>query len=114
MYYVVGKNEDTGAFIFKGAVYNSTDGADVPVSLSFPGLVAGTSAQLTILTGPEDPYGFNDPFTGVNVVRTVRDKIVAGKDGVFKFALPNLSAAVLDTGAKKSVKKSTMRRNIRL
>ena len=83
LYYVTGKNEDTGAFIFKGAVYNSTNGADVPVSLSFPGVVAGTSAELTVLTGPADPYGFNDPFTGVNVVRTIREKIIAGKKGVF-------------------------------
>ena len=113
LYYVVGKNEDSGAFIFKGAVYNSTDGADVPVSLSFPGVVAGTSAELTVLTGPEDPYGFNDPFTGINVVRTVREKIVADKDGIFKFELPNLSAAVLDTSPTKKVKKDTMRRNIR-
>jgi alpha-N-arabinofuranosidase len=109
LFYVAGKNEDTGAYIFKGAVYNSTDGADVPVSLAFDGLTAGTEADLTILTGPEDPYGYNDPFTGVNVVTTAQEKVVANGDGVFEFSLPNLSVAVLDTGASTAVTRSMKR-----
>ncbi|KAF7538512.1 hypothetical protein G7054_g2915 [Neopestalotiopsis clavispora] len=98
-YYVAGKNEDTGAYIFKATVYNSTDGADVPVSLSFDGVSAGTTAELTVLTGPEDPYGWNDPFTGVNVVTTTKTTVTADDAGAFEFVLPNLSVAVLDTGA---------------
>lgn len=109
LYYVTGKNENTGGFIFKGAVYNSTDGADVPVKLSFDGVKEGTAAELTILSGPENPYGYNDPFTGVNVVKTTKEKVVAGEDGVFDFVLPNLSVAVLDSGSSTLARKSTMR-----
>lgn len=98
-YYVAGKNEDTGAYIFKAAVYNSTDGADVPVLLNFDGVAAGATAELTVLTGPEDPYGWNDPFTGVNVVATTKTTLTADDAGAFAFSLPNLSVAVLDTGA---------------
>lgn len=60
---------------------------------------AGTSAELTVLTGPEDPYGWNDPFTGINVVTTTKSTVTANDDGAFEFSLPNLSVAVLDTGA---------------
>ncbi|KAI0126028.1 alpha-N-arabinofuranosidase A [Xylariales sp. AK1849] len=99
LYYVAGKNQDTGAHIFKATVYNSTDAADVPISLSFDGIAAGTEAELTILSGPENPYGYNDPFTGINVVTTTKEKVVSGDDGAFEFSLPNLSVAVLDTGS---------------
>ncbi|KAL2019360.1 hypothetical protein VTK56DRAFT_9740 [Thermocarpiscus australiensis] len=113
LYYVTGKNEDKGTFVFKGAVYNSTGGADVPVSLTFEGVKPGTKAELTILTGPEDPYGFNDPFTRVNVVRTTSEKITAGKGGSFEFSLPNLSVAVLETVAAKKPRGITMRNGVR-
>ncbi|ORY62465.1 alpha-L-arabinofuranosidase [Pseudomassariella vexata] len=109
LYYVTGKNEDTGAYIFKGAVYNSTNEADIPVSLSFDGVEAGTEAELTILTGPENPYGYNDPFTGVNVVKTTKEKVVASEDGVFEFSLPNMSFSVLNTGSSALSKRSEMR-----
>ncbi|OTB00698.1 glycoside hydrolase family 51 protein [Hypoxylon sp. CI-4A] len=102
LYYVAGKNEKTGGYIFKAAVYNSTDGADVPVNLSFEGIKSGATAELTILTGPEDPYGINDPYTGVNVVETSKTTVKADKNGTFQFALPNLSVAVLDTTAPTS------------
>ncbi|KAK9797652.1 putative non-reducing end alpha-L-arabinofuranosidase [Seiridium cardinale] len=101
-YYVAGKNEDTGAYIFKATVYNSTDGAEVPVSLTFDGVAAGTAADLTVLTGPEDPYGWNDPFAGVNVVTTTKTTVTANDDGAFEFSLPNLSVAVLDTGVSSN------------
>jgi alpha-N-arabinofuranosidase len=97
LYYVTGKNEDKGTFIFKGAAYNSTASADVPVSLKFDGVKSGTKAELTLLTGPADPYGYHDPFTGVNVVKTTKQHLAAGKDGSFKFSMPNLSVAVLET-----------------
>ncbi|KAK4236112.1 putative alpha-n-arabinofuranosidase a protein [Achaetomium macrosporum] len=113
LYYVTGKNEDKGTYIFKGAVYNSTDAADVPVSLTFEGVKPGTKAELTILTGPANPYGYNDPFTGVNVVKTTREKITAGKRGSFDFSLPNLSVAVLETVPSKHPKRNTMRNGLR-
>jgi alpha-N-arabinofuranosidase len=113
LYYVTGKNEDKGTYIFKGAVYNSTDGADVPVSLTFEGVKPGTKAELTLLTGPADPYGYNDPFTGVNVVNTTREKITAGKGGSFEFSMPNLSVAVLETVPSKHQKRKTMRNGVR-
>ncbi|KAI1653102.1 glycoside hydrolase family 51 protein [Daldinia decipiens] len=102
LYYVAGKNNKTGGHIFKAAVYNSTDGADVPVKLSFEGVKQGTTAELTILTGPEDPYGFNDPATVIDVVKTSKQTIRSDKTGSFQFSLPNLSIAVLDTSPPKS------------
>lgn len=109
LYYVTGKNEDKGTYLFKGAVFNSTNGDDVPVSLTFEDLRAGTEAELTILTGPEDPYGFNDPFTGVNVVKTAKEKVVSDEEGRFAFSMPDLSIAVLETKASKCDKKKKKR-----
>ncbi|KAI1209797.1 glycoside hydrolase family 51 protein [Annulohypoxylon truncatum] len=99
LYYVAGKNNRTGGNIFKAAVYNSTDGDDVPVKLSFEKLAPGITGELIILTGPADPYGINSPYTGVNVVKTNKTTIRADNNGIFHFALPNLSVAVLDTSA---------------
>ncbi|KAK7942514.1 alpha-L-arabinofuranosidase [Apiospora aurea] len=104
LYYVTGKNEDKGTYLFKGAVFNATTD-EVPVSLAFEGLRPGTEAELTILTGPEDPYGFNDPFTGVNVVKTVKEKVVSDEEGRFAFSMPDLSIAVLETKSAKCGKK---------
>lgn len=78
-------------------MYNAT--ADVPVSVAFEGVRAGTAAQLTVLTGPADPYGHNDPYTRVNVVKTARHSLTAGAGGAFSFKLPPLSVAVLDTAS---------------
>ena len=105
LYYAAGKNENSNSHIFKAAVFNSTNGADVPVSVDFEGVKAGTTAQLTVLTGPADPYGFNDPFTHVNVVKTSKQVLTAGADGVFTFSLPNLSVAVLDSGTTSCKKR---------
>lgn len=97
LYYVAGKNQKTQGHVFKAAVYNSTDGADVPISLRFEGVAAGTTAELTVLTGPEDPYEVNNPFNGVNIVKTTKTAVKSNKSGTFSFRLPNLSIAVLDT-----------------
>ncbi|KAI0529778.1 alpha-N-arabinofuranosidase A [Xylaria digitata] len=106
LYYVAGKNEKSQGHVFKAAVYNSTNGADVPVKLAFDGVAAGTTAELTVLTGPEDPYGTNDPFTGVNIVKTTKTTVKSDKNGTFSFSLPNLSVAVLDTkGRRKAVRR---------
>lgn len=96
LYYVAGRNAETGGHVFKAAVYNSTDGADVPVALRFDGLRPGAKAELTLLTGPENVYEHNAPG-GPNVVRTTTEKLVADDAGVFNFALPDMSVAVLDT-----------------
>ncbi|KAI0006315.1 glycoside hydrolase family 51 protein [Xylariaceae sp. FL0662B] len=100
LFYVAGRNNNTGGHIFKAAVYNSTDGADVPVRLTFEGVVPGSTGELTILTGPKDPYGFNNPYTGVDVVESTGSMITSDENGVFSFELPNLSVAVLDTSSQ--------------
>ncbi|KAI0428924.1 alpha-N-arabinofuranosidase A [Xylaria sp. FL1042] len=106
LYYVAGKNEKTQGHVFKAAVYNSTNGDDIPVRLNFDGVSAGTVAELTVLTGPEDPYGVNDPFTGVNIVKTIKTTVKSDKNGTFSFSLPNLSVAVLDTeGKRKAIRR---------
>lgn len=103
LYYVAGTSAK-GTGIFKAAVYNSTE--DVPVSLKFEGYSKGSTATLTVLTGPENPYGYNDPFTHVNVVNETTSTVIAGADGSFQFSLPQLSVAVLETdGAVKCRKK---------
>jgi alpha-N-arabinofuranosidase len=80
-------------------VYNSTE--PVPVSLQFEGITKmGATANLTILTGPADPYGYNDPFSRVNVVKETMSEVSAGEGGVFSFSLPALSVAVLETSDK--------------
>ncbi|KAI1077585.1 glycoside hydrolase family 51 protein [Whalleya microplaca] len=111
LFYVAGRNNNTGGNIFKAAVYNSTDGADVPVRLTFDGVVPGTTGELTVLTGPEDPYGFNDPYTGTNVVESTKSTITSDDNGVFDFKLPNLSVAILDTSPHSNRRrKRTMKR----
>lgn len=86
------------AMVWKGAVYNTTDGAPVPVSVQFQGVTPGTKANLTVLTNADgDPYMYNDPFTGVNIVNTTISMLEASASGAFEFSLPQLSVAVLDT-----------------
>ncbi|EKJ69705.1 hypothetical protein FPSE_10119 [Fusarium pseudograminearum CS3096] len=101
LFYVAGKNEDKGTLIWKGAAYNTTKHADVPVSLSFEGVKAGTQAELTLLTNKEDtPFAFNDPHKGNNVVKSTKTTLKADKKGAFKFTMPELSVAVLETVKK--------------
>ncbi|KAK4187876.1 family 51 putative glycoside hydrolase [Podospora australis] len=101
LYYVAGSSaENTG--VFKAAVYNST--SPVPVSLRFEGIEKeGAVANLTVLTGPSEPYGYNDPFTRADVVKHETRLLKAGKGGEFKFELPGLSVAVLETADKIKV-----------
>ncbi|CAG9979632.1 unnamed protein product [Clonostachys byssicola] len=102
LYYVSGANEDKGSYIWKGAVYNTTNHENVSVSVSFEGVEAGTQAQLTVLTNPGgDPFAYNDPHTGVNIVSKDTVVLSAGDGGAFEFQLPELSVAVLDTEKKK-------------
>lgn len=102
VWYVAGKNEDKGSFIWKGACYNTTDHEDVPVSVKFEGVKKGTKASVTLLTNKAgDPEAHNDPFTQINVVDSKTFTVTADKEGAFKFRMPELSIAVLDTDHKK-------------
>ena len=100
LYYVAGRNEEKGTFIWKGAVYNTTEGTgkgdSVPISLTFEH-VRCTKATLTVLQGNGDPYAYNDPFTGENIVQSTTTTVEATRHGTFKFSLPELSIAVLET-----------------
>jgi hypothetical protein len=67
----------------------------VPVSVSFPNVRPGASANLTVLTAP-DPYSFNE-MGRPNVVSSVTTVLRADWQGKFSFTLPNLAVAVLAT-----------------
>jgi len=99
LYWMAGKDEARdGALVWKGAVFNTTNSSSVPVSVHFQGVRPGTKASLTVLTNSVgDPYAYNDPFTGVNIVNTTTVELAAGVGGAFEFSLPELSVAVLDT-----------------
>jgi alpha-N-arabinofuranosidase len=99
LYWGAGVDEARGgALVWKGAVYNTTNSSQVPVSVHFQGVTSGTKAQLTVLTNSVgDPYAYNDPFTGENIVNTTTIELTAGLSGAFAFSLPELSVAVLDT-----------------
>ncbi|KAF2265364.1 glycoside hydrolase [Lojkania enalia] len=101
LYWTAGKDQArNGALVWKGAVYNSTDSSPIPVSIEFQGIKPGTKASLTMLTNSVgDPYAYNDPFTGLNIVNTTIIEVIAGMNGTFEFSLPELSVAVLDTDA---------------
>jgi alpha-N-arabinofuranosidase len=86
------------AMVWKGATYNTTNGSSVPVSVHFQGIKPGTKANLTMLTNPSgDPFAFNDPHTSINIVDTKITILEADFSGLFKFDMPQLSVAVLDT-----------------
>jgi len=104
LYWAAGKDEErNNAHVWKCAVYNTTNSSNVPVSVHFQGIKAGAKANLTYLTNAgEDGYAFNDPRTGVNIVNTTNIILTAGPGGAFKFSLPELSVAVLDTELSKT------------
>lgn len=91
-YFAAGQNTDTGAYILKAAIYNST--ADVPFTVHFEGVAAGTIANLTVLTAP-DPYSTAN--IGSDPVAYDHKTLTAASDGSYVFSLPNLSVAVLLT-----------------
>lgn len=98
LYYVAGKDESRNARVWKGAVYNTSESQDIPVSVKFEDVEPGTRAALTVLTNSgDDPYAVNDPATGINVVDTSSRILTANARGCFEFLLPELSVAVLDT-----------------
>jgi alpha-N-arabinofuranosidase len=99
VYFGAGKDENRDeARVWKGAVYNTTGGADMEIRVRFDGILEGEKAALTILTNlGEDGYAENDPATGVNVVGVNTNILTADTEGRFVFFLPELSVAVLDT-----------------
>jgi len=92
-YFAAGQNTDTGAYVLKAAVYNSS--ADVPFRVAFEGVAAGTLANLTVLTAPSGPDA--SVTVGTDPVVYTRRSLTAASDGSFEFSLPNLSVAVLLT-----------------
>lgn len=92
VYWAAGQNTDTGAYVFKAAVYNAT--ADTLVTVSFAGVNPGTAGNLTVLTAP-DPY--SSASIGHDPVVYKTDTLTAGNGGSFTFTLPNYSVALLVT-----------------
>lgn len=93
-----GKDEARDALVWKAACYNTTNGADEPVVVRFDGVQRGQKATLTVLTNNVgDPYAYNDPLEGNNIVDSTTTVLTADKKGAFHFSLPQLSVAVLDT-----------------
>jgi len=91
-YFVAGQNTDTGAYVLKAAVYNTT--APVPFSVTFAGVSAGTIANLTVLTAP---HAYSMASIGVDPVVYSTKTLTAAVGGLYEFELPNLSLAVLLT-----------------
>ncbi|KAL5117363.1 hypothetical protein ACEQ8H_004679 [Pleosporales sp. CAS-2024a] len=91
------------AMVWKGATYNTTNGSSVPVSVHFQGVKPGTKANLTLLTNPSgDPFAYNNPHTGIEMVDTAIRILEADFSGAFRFYMPQLSVAVLDTEVSKT------------
>jgi alpha-L-arabinofuranosidase len=90
LYWGAGRDESRdNAIVWKGAVYNTSYSMEIPVTVAFEGVSAGTQANLTVLTNTgENGYAYNDPFTGVNVVATNSTTLTANDEGVFEFSLP--------------------------
>ncbi|KAL0943281.1 alpha-N-arabinofuranosidase A [Colletotrichum truncatum] len=94
-YWVAGVNEDANTYVWKGAVYNSTD--DQAFNVVFPDANKGSKASLTVLTAP-DAFSQNF-FDGPDVVQKELLELEAGRNG-FEFTLPQWSVAVLEWKAK--------------
>lgn len=96
LFFVAGKNEDTRSVLFKAANYNTTNHEDTPVKVGFEGVKGGAKAELTLLTGKDGPFGYNDPAKGNNAVVTQVKTLEASKNGAFEWVMPELSVAVLE------------------
>lgn len=95
-YFVAGRSDVTGSHIAKFAVYNST--GSVPFTLSFEGVGAGATGNLTYLTAPMNA---SNPIAG-NVVQETVSTVTASANGTFSFTLPEYSVAVLEIGAESA------------
>lgn len=86
-------NEDENKYIWKSAVYNTTEAADQEFNVVFPDVEDGAEAKLTILTAPD---AFSQNYFGEeDVVNTECVTVRAGQDG-FGFTLPQWSVALLE------------------
>ncbi|KAF2865722.1 alpha-L-arabinofuranosidase [Massariosphaeria phaeospora] len=101
LFWVAGMGEGGGKRVWKGANYNTTGGADTDVRVAFEGIEEGARAELTVLTGTDGPWGYNDPATGGNVVEERVREVWAGRGGVFEFGMPELSVGVLEVGGSE-------------
>lgn len=63
------------------------------MTVSFDGVVEGTSATLTMLTAPT-AESYNS--VGSDVVQTDVSTVTAGAGGAFTLSLPNLSISILE------------------
>lgn len=104
-YWVAGINNETGSHILKTVVYNST--GPYPVSVSFDGVAAGATANLTVLSAPN---GYSNNDVGVDVVQSTTT-IAASANGTFSFFLPDLSVSVLivNPGSGSTIKRAVGR-----
>ncbi|KAF2003377.1 glycoside hydrolase family 51 protein [Amniculicola lignicola CBS 123094] len=93
-YYVAGYSNETGSYLLKTAVYNSTE--PVSMSVMFEGVGEGAEGTLTVLTA-SGVTAYNN--VGVDVVRKGVVDVVAGSEGLFVFELPDLSVSVLEIKA---------------
>lgn len=82
----------TESYILKAAVYNAT--SEIDMSVSFPGVSAGATATLTMLTAP-DGYSYN--AVGSDVVKKSVSSVTASGNGTFSFQVGDLSVLVLET-----------------
>lgn len=93
LYWVAGENTPVGQYVFKAAVYNAS--SPVPVTVAFDGVIPGTRANLTILTGASATASNTpDHISGAVVANST---ILEAGDTGFVFELPDLSVAVLAT-----------------
>ncbi|KAI9152320.1 Alpha-L-arabinofuranosidase A [Paramyrothecium foliicola] len=89
-YWVAGLDESNETYIWKGAVYNTTEAVDFNVA--FPHIRGSAKADLTVLTAP-DAFSQNY-FDKDNVVERSDIQLEAGPKG-FNFQLPQWSVAIL-------------------
>jgi len=94
LFWVAGRNEETEGVVMKFANYNTTNHEDTPVRVKVEGLKRGSKATLTLLTGKEGPFGFNEPTK--NVVMEEKRVLKSGGNRTFDFVMPELSVALLD------------------
>ena len=93
-YWVAGTGDSaytSASYLLKTAIYNAT--SDVRFGVTFPDVVSGTAANLTVLTAP-NPYSMVELGSG-DIVTWNSTSITAGDDGSFSFGLPNYSIAIL-------------------
>lgn len=93
-YWATGINEDTNTYVFKCAVYNTTE--TVPFAVSFEGVEEGATGMLTVLSS-SGPWAAN-VLGGENVVVETSTEITAGEGGVFEWEMDSLTVGLFTVG----------------